>query len=59
LRDVILIFFGIEGKVLHLVHAVGGLVLLALPLTGAVKGTPVLTHAAMAPFALMGAAQAA
>jgi hypothetical protein len=57
-RDVIRIFFGIEGKVLHLVHAVGGLALLALPLTGVVKGTPVLTHAAMAPFAIMGAAQA-
>jgi hypothetical protein len=57
-RDLIRIFFGIEGKVLHLVHAVGGLALLALPLTGVVKGTPVLTHAAMAPFAIMGAAQA-
>jgi hypothetical protein len=57
-RDVIRILFGIEGKVLHLVHAVGGLALLALPLSGVVKGTPVLTHAAMAPFAIMGAAQA-
>jgi hypothetical protein len=57
-RDLIRIFFGVEGKVLHLVHAVGGLALLALPLSGLVKGTPVLTHAAMAPFAIMGAAQA-
>ncbi|HEY7634363.1 MAG TPA: hypothetical protein VH763_02360 [Gemmatimonadales bacterium] len=57
-RDVIRILFGIEGKVLHLVHAVGGLALLALPLAGLVKSTPLLTHAAMAPFAIMGAAQA-
>jgi hypothetical protein len=57
-RDVIRVLFRIEGKALHLVHALGGLALLALPLTGVVKGTPVLTHAAMAPFAIMGAAQA-
>ena len=57
-RDVIRIVFGVEGKVLHLVHVIGGLGLLVLPLTGAIKGTPVLTHAAMAPFAIMGAAQA-
>jgi hypothetical protein len=50
--------FGIEGKVLHLMHGVGGLVLIALPVSGLVSGTPMLTHAAMAPFALMGAAQA-
>jgi hypothetical protein len=57
-RDLIRMLFRIEGKVLHLVHALGALAFLALPLTGAVKGTPVLTHAAMAPFAIMGAAQA-
>ena len=57
-RDLIRILFRIEGTALHLVHAVGGLTLLALPLTGVVSGTPVLTHAAMAPFAIMGAAQA-
>ena len=57
-RDLIRILFRIEGRALHLVHAVGGLTLLALPLTGVVSGTPVLTHAAMAPFAIMGAAQA-
>jgi hypothetical protein len=57
-RDVIRLVFGVEGRVLHLVHLVGALGFLALPLTGAIKGTPVLTHAAMAPFAIMGAAQA-
>jgi hypothetical protein len=57
-RDVIRLVFGIEGKVLHLMHLVGVLGFLALPLTGIIKGTPILTHAAMAPFAIMGAAQA-
>ena len=50
--------FSIERGVMHMVHAVGGLGLIALPITGAVTGTPVLTHAALAPFAIMGAAQA-
>lgn len=58
LRDLTHIVFGIEGKMLHLVHIAGGVALGALPLTGAVSGTPVLTRAAMAPFAMMGAAQA-
>lgn len=50
--------FSIERGVMHVVHAVGGLGLIALPVTGVVTGTPVLTHAALAPFAIMGAAQA-
>jgi hypothetical protein len=57
-RDVIRIFFAVEGKALHLVHGLGGLALLALPLAGVVHGRSVLTHTAMAPFAIMGAAQA-
>ena len=57
-RDVFRLVFGIEGRVLHVVHGVGGLALGVLPLTGVVSGTPVLTRAAMAPFAIMGAAQA-
>jgi len=48
----------IEGKALHLLHGVGGLVLLGLGLCGVVSGGPLLTHAALAPFAIMGAAQA-
>lgn len=58
LRDVARIFFAIEGKALHLVHALGGLALVGLPLAGIISGGPVLTHAALAPFAVMGAAQA-
>jgi len=58
LRDVTHIVFGVEGRILHVVHGLGGLALGALPLTGVVSGTPVLTHAATAPFAIMGAAQA-
>lgn len=57
-RDLIRVVFRIEGKALHLVHVLGGLALVALPLSGVVSGAPVLTHAAMAPFAIMGAAQA-
>ena len=57
-RDLVRVVFRIEGKTLHLVHGLGGLALVALPLAGAVSGAPVLTHAAMAPFAIMGAAQA-
>ena len=58
MRDAVRIFFAVEGKALHLVHALGGLALVGLPLAGFVSGGPVLTHAALAPFAIMGAAQA-
>ncbi|HEX3236684.1 MAG TPA: hypothetical protein VHR41_20995 [Gemmatimonadales bacterium] len=57
-RDLIGMVFKVEGTALHLVHAVGALALAVLPLAGAVNGTPLLTHTAMAPFAIMGAAQA-
>ena len=50
--------FMLEGKVLHLVHGVGGLVFSGLALGGFISGGPMLTHAALAPFAIMGAAQA-
>jgi hypothetical protein len=50
--------FAVERKALHFAHGLGGLMLLALPATGLVSGQPILTHAAMAPFAIMGAAQA-
>jgi len=58
LREIIRIVFRVEGKALHLAHAIGGLGLIALPVSGVVSGTPLLTHAALAPFAVMGAAQA-
>ncbi len=58
LRVVVRELFVIEGKLLHLVHGVGGLVLGLLTLGGVVSGGPLLVHGAMAPFAIMGAAQA-
>lgn len=48
----------LERRVLHLAHAVGGLALLALSLGGVVSGRPILDRAALAPFGIMGAAQA-
>ena len=57
-RDVVRLVFKVEGKVLHLAHGLGGLALLGLPVAGVVSGPPVLSHAALAPFAVMGAAQA-
>lgn len=48
----------IEGKLLHLVHGVGGLALLGLTLGGVVSGRGALDRAALAPFAMMAAAQA-
>ncbi|HXY53615.1 MAG TPA: hypothetical protein VEM40_02975 [Nitrospirota bacterium] len=58
IRALVRELFVIEGKLLHLVHGVGGLVLGALVLGGVVSGGPLLTRAALAPFAIMGAAQA-
>jgi hypothetical protein len=48
----------LESHVLHLAHGAGGLLIAGLVGTGAIKGEPMLTHAALAPFAIMGAAQA-
>jgi hypothetical protein len=50
--------FALEGKVVHLAHGLGGLLFMGLTFGGAVSGGPLMTHAALAPFALMGAAQA-
>jgi hypothetical protein len=57
-RDVLRVVFRIEGKALHFVHALGALALVGLPLSGVVSGAPVLARTWMAPFAIMGAAQA-
>lgn len=57
-RALLRMIFALEHRVLHLVHGVGGLALIGLVATGAVSGGPVLTQAALAPFAIMGAAQA-
>ena len=58
LRAMLGALFSLERKVLHVLHGVGGLLLVSLPIVGIVGGGPLLTHAAMAPFAIMGAAQA-
>ena len=58
LRDALRMVFRIEGRALHVVHAVGGLALAALPLSGVVSGAPLVNNAWRAPFAIMGAAQA-
>ncbi len=50
--------FALEGRVLHFFHGMGGLALAGLAAGGVVSGGPLLTHAALAPFAVMGAAQA-
>lgn len=50
--------FSIEGKLLHAFHGLGGLAFVGLAAGGVMTGAPLLNHAAMAPFAIMGAAQA-
>jgi hypothetical protein len=49
---------GLGGSALHLAHGVGTLAFVGLSFGGVISGAPLMTHAAMAPFALMGAAQA-
>ena len=48
----------LESRALHLAHGVGALALGGLALGGYVSGGTVLPHAALAPFQIMGAAQA-
>src|SRR6185312_9455334 len=50
--------FALERGVLHIVHGIGGLAIVGLAAGGATSGSPVLSHAALAPFAMMGARQA-
>jgi hypothetical protein len=50
--------FSIERRALHAFHGLGALGLIGLTAGGAFSGGSLLNHAAMAPFALMGAAQA-
>ncbi len=58
LRLVLHELLAIEGKIAHLAHGLGGLALIGLTAGGVVSGGPLLSHGAMAPFAIMGAAQA-
>lgn len=48
----------VEGMVMHLIHGVGALAFGGLALGGVISGAPLMKHAALAPFAMMGAAQA-
>jgi hypothetical protein len=50
--------FAIERRALHAFHGLGALALVGVTAGGAFSGGSLLNHAAMAPFALMGAAQA-
>jgi hypothetical protein len=58
LRAILHEIFAIEGKALHLAHGIGGLSLVGLTLGGAMSGAPLVPRAALAPFEMMGAAQA-
>jgi hypothetical protein len=58
LRALIGELFAIEGKLLHALHGIGGLIFVGLAAGGVISGQPLLNRAAMAPFAIMGAAQA-
>jgi hypothetical protein len=57
-RAVIGEVFAIEGRVLHALHGLGGLAFIGLAAGGIISGQSLLSRAAMAPFAIMGAAQA-
>lgn len=56
-RAIVHELLAIEGRLLHFVHGIGGLALMALTFGGVISGRPVLDHAALAPFTIMGAAQ--
>ena len=58
LRDVVRLVLRVEGRALHFAHGLGALALVGLPVSGVVSSGPVITRAWMAPFAIMGAAQA-
>ena len=58
IRHVIGAVFALEGKVMHGLHGLGGLALMGFAAGGVISGAPLLNHAAQAPFAIMGAAQA-
>jgi hypothetical protein len=58
LRVVLGELLAIEGMALHLLHGLGGLAFVGLSAGGVITGAPLMRHAALAPFAMMGAAQA-
>jgi len=58
LRAILDELLDVESKVMHLVHGLGGLAVVGVASTGVISGGSTLSHGAMAPFAIMGAAQA-
>jgi hypothetical protein len=58
LRAVLHELLELESQIMHLAHGAGGLLVAGLVAGGAIKGEGMLNHAALAPFAIMGAAQA-
>jgi hypothetical protein len=57
-RAVLHALLELERGALHLVHGIGGLAFIALSLAGVFSAGPLLSHTALAPFEIMGAAQA-
>jgi len=57
-RAVLHALLALERGALHLVHGIGGLAFVGLSLAGVFSAGPLLSHAALAPFEIMGAAQA-
>jgi len=58
IRALVSELFTLERRALHLLHGAGGLAVAGLSVGGVISGGPLLSHAALAPFAIMGAAQA-
>ena len=58
LRPIVGGIFRVGGATLHLFHGVGALIFAGLAFGGVFSGAPLVSHAALAPFAMMGAAQA-
>ncbi|MBS0376838.1 MAG: hypothetical protein JSS29_00005 [Proteobacteria bacterium] len=58
LRSLLGAVLSVERRALHAFHAVGALALAGLGAAGVYSSPGLMSHAAMAPFALMGAAQA-
>ncbi|HZT05300.1 MAG TPA: hypothetical protein VFA39_23820, partial [Steroidobacteraceae bacterium] len=50
IRALLHALFALERGVLHIVHGIGGLAIVGLAAGGATSGSPVLSHAALAPF---------
>jgi len=57
-RSLLQALFTLESRVMHFAHGAGGLLAAGLVAGSAISSGPLLTHTAMAPFAMMGAAQA-